>query len=66
MIEDEFKTNTLQTCSYDRVVINGDKFVNAIVPGSNTTVDFQSRFGMTLDQALDISDHFPIKFDIEW
>jgi deoxyribonuclease-1-like protein len=66
MINNQVKTNTRQTCTYDRILINGDKFVKAIVRNSNTTVNFQQRFGMTLDQALDISDHFPIKFDINW
>ena len=66
MINNEVKTNTRRTCTYDRILINGDKFVKAIVSRSNTTVDFQSRFGMTLDQALGVSDHFPVKFDINW
>ncbi|CAF2777001.1 unnamed protein product [Rotaria sp. Silwood2] len=66
MINNEVKTNTRQTCTYDRILINGDKFVRAIVQGSNTTVNIQQRFGMTLDQALDISDHFPVKFDLNW
>ncbi|CAF1302930.1 unnamed protein product [Rotaria sordida] len=66
VINNQVKTNTRQTCTYDRVFINGDKFVNAIVPNSNTTVHFQEQLGMTLDEALDISDHIPIKFDIEW
>jgi len=66
IINNEVKTNTRQTCTYDRVLINGDSFVNAIVPGSNTTVNYQEQFGMTLDEALDISDHIPVKFDIEF
>lgn len=66
MINNQVKTNTRQTCTYDRILINGEKFVNAIVPRSNTTVDFSKVFGMTLEDALRISDHFPIKFDINW
>ncbi|CAF1160877.1 unnamed protein product [Rotaria sp. Silwood1] len=66
MINNEIKTNTRQTCTYDRILVNGDKFFNAIVSGSNMTVKFQQRFNITLDQALDISDHFPVKFDINW
>jgi hypothetical protein len=66
VINNQVKTNTRQTCTYDRIFINGDNFVNAIVPESNTTVNFQEQFGMTLDEALDISDHIPVKFDIEW
>ncbi|CAF3384293.1 unnamed protein product [Rotaria sp. Silwood1] len=66
IINNQVKTNTRQTCTYDRIFINGDRFVNAIVPNSNTTVNYQERFGMTLDEALGVSDHVPIKFDIEW
>jgi len=66
VISNQVKTNTRQTCTYDRFIVNGDNFVNAIVPNSNTTVNFQEQFAMTLDEALDISDHVPIKFDIEW
>jgi len=66
VITNEVKTNTRQTCTYDRFLINGDNFVNAIVPKSNTTVNYQQQLGMTLDEALKISDHLPIKFDINW
>jgi len=66
MINNQIKTNTRQTCTYDRILINGDKFVKAIVPNSNTTVNYQEEYGMTLNQALAISDHFPVKFDINW
>ena len=66
MINNEVKTNTRQTCTYDRVFINGDNFVKAIVPKSNTTVNYQQQLGMTLEEALLVSDHMPIKFDIEW
>jgi len=66
IINNEVKTNTRQTCTYDRILINGDNFVNAIVPGSNTTVNYQEQFGMTLNEALDVSDHIPVQFDINW
>jgi len=66
VITNEVKTNTRQTCTYDRIFVNGDNFVNAIVPDSNTTVNYQEIFGMTLAEALGVSDHMPIKFDINW
>jgi deoxyribonuclease-1-like protein len=66
IIENSVKTNTRQTCTYDRILINGNDFIRAIVPKSNNTVNYQERFGMTLEEALEISDHFPIKFDINW
>jgi len=66
IINNEIKTNTRQTCTYDRILINGENFVNAIVPGSNTTVNYQEELDLTLAQALGISDHFAVKFDINW
>ncbi len=66
MINNQVKTNTRQTCTYDRILINGQKFAKAIVRNSNTTVNYQQQFGLTLDQALKISDHLPIKYDINW
>jgi hypothetical protein len=66
MINNQVKTNTRQTCTYDRILINGDKFIKAIVQTKNTTVNFRQRFGMTLDQARRISDHLPIIFAINW
>jgi len=66
VINNEVKTNTRQTCTYDRILINGDNFVKAIVPNSNTTVNLEELLGMTRQQALGVSDHLPIKFDINW
>jgi len=66
VINNEVKTNTRQTCTYDRIFINGQNFVDAIVPNSNTTVDFEKIYGMTREEALGVSDHIPIKFDINW
>lgn len=66
VIKNDVKTNTRQTCTYDRVFVNGDDFVNAIVPDSANIANFQEKFGMTLEEALKVSDHMPVKFDIEW
>lgn len=66
VITNEVKTNTRQTCTYDRIFVNGDNFFNAIVPGSNTTVSMERRFNLSLEEVLKISDHLPIKFDIDF
>jgi len=66
VITNEVKTNTRQTCTYDRIFVNGDNFVKAIVPKSNTTVNYQQNLGMTLAEALEVSDHMPVKFNINW
>jgi len=66
IINNEIKTNVRQSCTYDRILINGDNFIKAIVPNSNSTVRYDLLHDLTLNQALAISDHFPIKFDINW
>ncbi|CAF0819612.1 unnamed protein product [Didymodactylos carnosus] len=66
MINNQVKTNVRQSCTYDRILINGDNFINAIVPDSNSTVRYDLLHDLTLQQALAISDHFPVKFDIDW
>jgi len=66
VITNEHKTNTRQTCTYDRIIINGQNFIDAIVPNSNTTVHIGNIYGMTMEEALGVSDHLPIRFDIDW
>ncbi|XP_074861946.1 deoxyribonuclease gamma isoform X2 [Carettochelys insculpta] len=52
-------------CAYDRIVIRGEKLVNAVVPNSADIFDFQEAFGMTEEQALEVSDHFPVMFQLK-
>jgi len=66
LINNEVKTNTRQTCTYDRILVNGDNFISAVVPNTNSTLRFDHMLSMTLPQALSISDHFPVQFDINW
>uniref|UniRef100_A0A8D2L173 Deoxyribonuclease 1 like 3 n=1 Tax=Varanus komodoensis TaxID=61221 RepID=A0A8D2L173_VARKO len=37
-------------CPYDRIVLHGDKLINAVVANSATIFDFQSAFSMTEEQ----------------
>ncbi|XP_054833429.1 deoxyribonuclease gamma [Eublepharis macularius] len=52
-------------CPYDRIVLCGDKLVSATVPNSANIFDFQASFSMTEEQALAVSDHFPIEFQLK-
>uniref|UniRef100_A0A674J8H2 Deoxyribonuclease 1L3 n=1 Tax=Terrapene triunguis TaxID=2587831 RepID=A0A674J8H2_9SAUR len=52
-------------CAYDRIVIHGEKLINAVVPNSADIIDFQRAFGMTEEQALEVSDHFPVVFELK-
>ncbi|KAH0630145.1 hypothetical protein JD844_012815 [Phrynosoma platyrhinos] len=49
---------------YYRIVLHGDKLINAAVPNSASIFDFQSAFAMTEAQALAVSDHFPVEFQL--
>ncbi|KAJ7316876.1 hypothetical protein JRQ81_003038 [Phrynocephalus forsythii] len=51
-------------CPYDRIVLHGDKLIKSIVPNSAGIFDFQRAFSMTEVQALAVSDHFPIEFQL--
>uniref|UniRef100_A0A8C8RU43 Deoxyribonuclease n=1 Tax=Pelusios castaneus TaxID=367368 RepID=A0A8C8RU43_9SAUR len=53
------------SCPYDRIVIRGEKLINAVVPNSVDIFDFQNAFGMTEGQALEVSDHFPVTFELK-
>ncbi|XP_004616535.1 deoxyribonuclease gamma isoform X2 [Sorex araneus] len=52
-------------CAYDRFVLRGRELVHAVVPKSSSVFDFEKAYGLTEDQALDVSDHFPIEFRLK-
>jgi endonuclease/exonuclease/phosphatase family metal-dependent hydrolase len=51
-------TNTLGTKSYDNIVFNGTS--TAEYTGRGGVIDFQSDFGLSQEQALEVSDHRPV------
>ncbi|NXY50225.1 DNSL3 Deoxyribonuclease, partial [Ceuthmochares aereus] len=53
------------SCPYDRIVVRGQKLVDAVVPDSVNIFDFQKDFQMTEEQALGVSDHFPVEFELK-
>nr|XP_054496114.1 deoxyribonuclease gamma isoform X2 [Agelaius phoeniceus] len=52
-------------CPYDRIVVSGQKLIQAVVPHSANIFDFQEEFQMTEEQALGVSDHFPVEFELK-
>ncbi|KAG8431047.1 hypothetical protein GDO86_019496 [Hymenochirus boettgeri] len=52
------------SCPYDRIVVIGDKLIRSIVPGSAGKYDFMEAYGLTEDQALEVSDHFPVEMEL--
>ncbi|XP_023198747.1 deoxyribonuclease-1-like [Xiphophorus maculatus] len=49
------------SCSYDRIVIHGEKFNGAVVPSSAQPFNFQQEYRLTEEQALNVSDHYPVE-----
>uniref|UniRef100_A0A3Q3X429 Deoxyribonuclease-1-like 1 n=1 Tax=Mola mola TaxID=94237 RepID=A0A3Q3X429_MOLML len=49
------------SCAYDRIVVHGEKFTRAIVPFSAKPFNFQTEYRLTEEQALEVSDHYPVE-----
>ncbi|XP_061543523.1 deoxyribonuclease-1-like 1 [Phycodurus eques] len=49
------------SCAYDRIVVHGDVFSNAVVPFSAKPFNFQMEYRLTEEEALKVSDHYPIE-----
>lgn len=52
-------------CAYDRIVLRGQEIVNSVVPKSSSVFDFQKAYGLTEEEALKVSDHFPVEFKLQ-
>ncbi|XP_067832321.1 deoxyribonuclease gamma-like [Heptranchias perlo] len=52
-------------CAYDRIVVHGSEFYKAIVPGSAKPFNFREKFKLTEEEALEVSDHFPVEVQIK-
>ncbi|XP_069840235.1 deoxyribonuclease-1-like [Dendropsophus ebraccatus] len=51
-------------CAYDRIVISGADLHNAIVPDSANVFNFHKHYKLTLEQALAVSDHYPVELEL--
>ncbi|GAB5568184.1 deoxyribonuclease gamma [Prionailurus iriomotensis] len=47
------------------IVLRGQEIISFVVHGSNRTFDFQKAYGLTKEEALDVSDHFPVEFKLQ-
>ncbi|XP_042536071.1 deoxyribonuclease gamma [Dipodomys spectabilis] len=52
-------------CAYDRIVLRGRDIVDSVVPNSNGVFDFQKAYGLSEEEALEVSDHFPVEFRLQ-
>lgn len=51
--------------TYDRIVVYGDDMLKAVVPESAKPFNFQKAFGLSDEQALDVSDHYPVEVTLK-
>ncbi|KAL4646719.1 deoxyribonuclease-1-like [Arapaima gigas] len=67
LIGDDVDTtaNTRNDHTYDRIVVYGDKMLEAIVPNSAHPFNFQEEFGLTEEMALEVSDHYPVEVQLK-
>ncbi|KAJ4933950.1 hypothetical protein JOQ06_006758 [Pogonophryne albipinna] len=49
------------SCTYDRIVVHGERFARSIVPSSAAPFNFQQAYRLSEDQALEVSDHYPVE-----
>ncbi|XP_035195702.1 deoxyribonuclease-1-like 2 [Oxyura jamaicensis] len=48
-------------CAYDRIVVCGAKLKRSIVPNSAAVYNFQRAFQLEQEEALAVSDHYPVE-----
>uniref|UniRef100_A0A665ULE1 Deoxyribonuclease n=1 Tax=Echeneis naucrates TaxID=173247 RepID=A0A665ULE1_ECHNA len=66
LIGDEQDTTVRQKthCAYDRIIVHGREIIFSIVPGSAQPFNFKESFHLTEEEALEVSDHFPVEVDL--
>ncbi|KAG8557633.1 hypothetical protein GDO81_016690 [Engystomops pustulosus] len=65
LIPDEVDTTVGKSdCAYDRIVISGADLHNAIEPDSAKVFNFQKQYKLTQEQALAVSDHYPVELEL--
>lgn len=62
LIQDKTDTTaTASKCTYDRFIMTGAKFNDSLVVNSARVYLYDTEFGLTLEQTLAVSDHYPIE-----
>lgn len=51
--------------TYDRIVVYGDDMLHAVIPNSAKPFNFQKAYKLSQEQALEISDHYPVEVELK-
>ncbi|KAM4572172.1 deoxyribonuclease I-like 1-like isoform 2-T2 [Fundulus diaphanus] len=67
LIGDEQDTTVREKkrCAYDRIIVHGREIISGVVPGSGQAFNFKKNFHLTEQEALEVSDHFPVEVDLK-
>ncbi|XP_070696107.1 deoxyribonuclease I-like 1-like isoform X1 [Pempheris klunzingeri] len=67
LIGDEQDTTVREKthCAYDRIIVHGREIISCIVKGSAQPFNFKENFHLTEEEALEVSDHFPVEVDLK-
>ncbi|KAM7401618.1 hypothetical protein PAMP_016920 [Pampus punctatissimus] len=67
LIGDDVDTtaSTKNDHTYDRIVVYGDDMLQAVVPNSAKPFNFHKAYGLSLEQALKVSDHYPVEVELK-
>ncbi|CAK6960833.1 deoxyribonuclease-1-like [Scomber scombrus] len=67
LIGDDVDTtaSTKNNHTYDRIVIYGDDMLHAVVPNSAKPFNFHQAYGLSEEQALNVSDHYPVEVELK-
>ncbi|KAG8543399.1 hypothetical protein GDO81_011359 [Engystomops pustulosus] len=66
LIGDQDDTTVKQKthCAYDRIVVHGEELLKGIVPGSAKPFNFKKKLGLSEEEALEVSDHYPVEVNL--
>uniref|UniRef100_A0A8C5W6S7 SMB domain-containing protein n=2 Tax=Leptobrachium leishanense TaxID=445787 RepID=A0A8C5W6S7_9ANUR len=56
--------STNNNCAYDRFVVSGAEFLNALIPETAKPINLQKEYGLTYAEAKAVSDHYPIEIEL--
>ncbi|XP_078394021.1 deoxyribonuclease gamma-like [Cetorhinus maximus] len=64
--DNEDTTASVKTdCAYDRIIVHGNTFLKAIVPGSARVFNVQEEFKLTPKEVMEVSDHYPVEVKLK-
>ncbi|XP_058229643.1 deoxyribonuclease 1 like 4, tandem duplicate 1 [Hemibagrus wyckioides] len=58
-------TSTKNDHTYDRIVVYGQKLLDAVVPNSAKPFNFPQEYGLNEPDALKVSDHYPVEVELK-